>query len=91
MHDAHCRFGLRHGSDVICEKPIVLNPWNIDSLEEIEQETGQNIYNILQLRLHPSVLELKKQIENGDPDKVYDIDLTYLTSRGHWYYTSWKG
>lgn len=91
LHDAHCRFGLRHGADVICEKPIVLNPWNIDALEKIEKETGKNIYNILQLRLHPSVIELKKKIEAAPKDKVFDIDLTYLTSRGHWYYTSWKG
>jgi UDP-N-acetyl-2-amino-2-deoxyglucuronate dehydrogenase len=91
LHDAHCRFGLRHGADVICEKPIVLNPWNIDALEEIEKETGKNIYNILQLRLHKSVLELKKKVETAPKDKVFDIDLTYLTSRGNWYYTSWKG
>jgi UDP-N-acetyl-2-amino-2-deoxyglucuronate dehydrogenase len=91
LHDAHIRFGLRHQADVICEKPIVLNPWNIDALEEIEKETGKNIYNILQLRLHPSVIELKKQIEEGPKDKIYDIDLTYQTSRGNWYYTSWKG
>lgn len=91
LHDSHIRFGLRHGADVICEKPIVLNPWNIEALEEIEKETGKNIYNILQLRLHPSVIALKKQIEEGPKDRIYDIDLTYLTSRGHWYYTSWKG
>lgn len=91
LHDAHIRFGLRHGADVICEKPIVLNPWNIDALEEIEKETGKNIYTILQLRLHPSVLALKATIENGPKDKIYDIDLSYLTSRGNWYYTSWKG
>ncbi len=91
LHDAHIRFGLRHGADVICEKPIVLNPWNIDALEEIEKETGRKVFNILQLRLHPSVVELKRQIENGSKDKIYDVDLTYLTSRGHWYYTSWKG
>ena len=91
LHDAHCRFGLRHGTDVICEKPIVLNPWNVDALEEIEKETGKKIYNILQLRLHPSVVALKKKIDLGPKDKIYDIDLTYLTSRGNWYYTSWKG
>ena len=91
LHDSHIRFGLRVGADVICEKPIVLNPWNIDALEDIEKETGKNIYNILQLRLHPSVIALKKQIEEGPKDKIYDIDLTYLTSRGTWYYTSWKG
>ena len=91
LHDAHMRFGLRHGSDVICEKPIVLNPWNLEALQEIEKETGKNIYNIFQLRLHPSVIELKKRVENGPKDKIYDVDLAYLTSRGHWYYTSWKG
>jgi UDP-N-acetyl-2-amino-2-deoxyglucuronate dehydrogenase len=76
---------------VICEKPIVLNPWNLDALQEKEKETGKTIYNILQLRLHQSVIELKNKIENGPKDKIYDIDLAYLTSRGHWYYTSWKG
>ena len=91
LHDAHIRFGLRHQADVICEKPIVLNPWNIDALEEIEKETGKNVYNILQLRLHQSVIDLKKKIDEGPKDKIYDIDLTYQTSRGNWYYTSWKG
>ncbi|HAA12571.1 MAG TPA: oxidoreductase [Cytophagales bacterium] len=91
LHDAHMRFGLRNDADVICEKPIVLNPWNIDALQEIEKETGRKIYNVLQLRHHPSILELKKKIEEGPADKIYDVDLTYLTSRGHWYYTSWKG
>jgi UDP-N-acetyl-2-amino-2-deoxyglucuronate dehydrogenase len=91
LHDSHIRFGLKNNADVICEKPIVLNPWNIEALKEIENETGQNIYNILQLRLHPSVIELKNKIDNGDPNKIYDVDLSYLTSRGHWYYTSWKG
>ncbi|MDX9908314.1 MAG: Gfo/Idh/MocA family oxidoreductase [Mariniphaga sp.] len=91
LHDSHIRFGLRTGADVICEKPIVLNPWNVDALSEIEHETGKNIYNILQLRLHPSVIELKNKIENGPNDKIYDIDLSYITARGHWYYTSWKG
>lgn len=91
LHDAHIRFGLRQQADVICEKPIVLNPWNIDAIEDIEKETGQSVYNILQLRLHPSVQALKKKIEEGPKDKIYDVDLTYLTSRGNWYYTSWKG
>lgn len=90
LHDAHMRFALRNGADAICEKPLVLNPWNIDSLLEIEKESGQNIYTILQLRLHPAVIELKKKVAKN-PDKIWDIDLTYLTSRGHWYYTSWKG
>lgn len=90
LHDAHIRFGLRNAADVICEKPLVLNPWNIDGLREIEQETGQKVNNILQLRLHPSLVALKERISNG-PDKVYDIDLAYITSRGRWYNTSWKG
>jgi len=91
LHDSHIRFGLRSGADVICEKPIVLNPWNVEMLKEIEKESGKNIYNILQLRLHPSVVELKNKIDSGDPNKIYDVDLSYITSRGHWYYTSWKG
>jgi len=91
LHDSHIRFGLRNKADVICEKPIVLNPWNIDALEEIEKETGKHIFSILQLRLHPSIIALKEKVQNGPKDKIYDIDLTYLTSRGHWYYTSWKG
>ena len=91
LHDSHIRFGLRNRADVICEKPLVLNPWNINALKEVEQESGNKIYNILQLRLHPSIVALKKKIENAPKDKIYDVDLSYLTSRGHWYYTSWKG
>ena len=91
LHDAHTRYGLRLGCDVVCEKPLVLNPWNIDALERVEEETGHKAYNILQLRLHDSVVALKKRIEQGPTDKVYDVDLTYITSRGNWYYTSWKG
>ena len=91
LHDAHIRFGLRYGADVICEKPIVLNPWNIDALQEIEKETGNSVYNILQLRLHDSIKAVKEIVDQGPKDKVYDFDLTYLTSRGNWYYTSWKG
>ncbi len=91
LHDAHIRFGLRMGADVICEKPIVINPWNIEALQEIENETGRNIYNILQLRLHKSIQDLKNKVDKGPKDKTYDFDLTYLTSRGLWYYTSWKG
>lgn len=90
-HDAYIRYGLRLGANVICEKPVVLNPWNIDALEKIEQETGHQAYNILQLRLHDRIVALKKKVEEGPKDKVYDIDLTYITSRGNWYYTSWKG
>jgi len=91
LHDSHTRYALRLGCDVICEKPLVLNPWNIDALQCVEEETGHKVNNILQLRLHPSVLALKKKIDEGPQDKVYDVDLTYITSRGKWYYTSWKG
>ena len=91
LHDSHIRFALRHGADAICEKPLVLNPWNIDALAEIEKETGKKVYNIFQLRLHSVIKKLKEDIENGPKDKIYDIDLTYITSRGHWYDTSWKG
>ncbi|MCE5344879.1 MAG: Gfo/Idh/MocA family oxidoreductase [Bacteroidales bacterium] len=91
LHDSHIRFALRHGADAICEKPLVLNPWNIDALSEIEQETGKRIFNILQLRLHPVIKKLKEEIDNGPKDKVYDIDLSYITSRGNWYDISWKG
>lgn len=91
LHDSHIRFALRHGADAICEKPLVLNPWNIDALAEIEKETGKKIYTILQLRLHPSIIALRERIQNGSKDKVYDVDLTYITSRGHWYHHSWKG
>lgn len=91
LHDSHIRFALRHGADAICEKPLVLNPWNVDALEEIEHESQQQIYNILQLRLHPSIIALKKKIDEGPKDKIYDINLTYITSRGRWYYISWKG
>ncbi|MFT7420424.1 MAG: UDP-N-acetyl-2-amino-2-deoxyglucuronate dehydrogenase [Arcticibacterium sp.] len=91
LHDAHIRTALRIGADAICEKPLVLNPWNIDALEKVEQSTGRRTWNILQLRVHESIIALRQKIKNGPKDKVYDIDLTYLTSRGHWYYTSWKG
>lgn len=91
LHDAHIRLALRNEADAICEKPLVLNPWNVDALGEIEKESGQRIYNLLQLRLHPAIIELKKKIENGPENKKYDLDLTYITSRGHWYYMSWKG
>lgn len=94
LHDSHIRFALRHGAHAICEKPLVLNPHNIDALKVVEEETGKKVFNILQLRLHPSIIQLKKAVEQQlavNPDKIFDIDLTYLTSRGHWYFTSWKG
>ena len=91
LHDAHIRFGLRIGADVICEKPVVLNPWNIDALLEIEKETGKNIYTILQLRLHPAIIALKEKIAAAPPNKRYAVNLQYITSRGNWYHASWKG
>lgn len=91
LHDSHIRFGLRLGAHVICEKPLVLNPWNIEGLQEIEQETGKKVNSILQLRLHPKVLEMKKQLDEEKRTKKVDVDLVYITSRGKWYYTSWKG
>jgi UDP-N-acetyl-2-amino-2-deoxyglucuronate dehydrogenase len=91
LHDAHIRFSLRIGADAICEKPLVLNPWNVKALEEIEQETQHRINTILQLRLHPAIIALKQRIDSEPKDKFYDIELTYITSRGHWYHVSWKG
>ncbi len=91
LHDSHIRFALRHHADAICEKPIVLNPWNIDALQEIEKETGNKIYTVLQLRLHPKIVELRDRIKKGPAGKVYDIDMSYITSRGNWYNISWKG
>lgn len=91
LHDAHIRYALRYGADAICEKPLVLNSWNLDGLTEIERETGKKVYTILQLRLHPGIIALRERIKNGPRNKVYDIDLQYMTSRGHWYHSSWKG
>jgi UDP-N-acetyl-2-amino-2-deoxyglucuronate dehydrogenase len=91
LHDSHIRFALRHQAEAICEKPIVLNPWNVEALQEIENETGKKINTVLQLRLHPKIIELRDKIKNGPKGKVYDIDLSYITSRGNWYYISWKG
>lgn len=91
LHDAHIRLALRNQCHAICEKPIVLNPWNVDALQEIEKESGQKIYTILQLRHHPSIIALKKMVDEGPKDKIYNIDLTYFTSRGRWYFISWKG
>ena len=91
LHDSHIRFALRQGADAICEKPLVLNPWNVDALEEIENETGKKIYTILQLRLHPSIIKLREQVLSRKDGKKMDVDLTYITSRGSWYHHSWKG
>jgi UDP-N-acetyl-2-amino-2-deoxyglucuronate dehydrogenase len=91
LHDAHVRFGLRIGADVICEKPVVLNPWNVDALMEMEKETGKKVYSILQLRLHPAIKSLREKILNGPAGKKYKVDLKYITARGSWYQSSWKG
>lgn len=91
LHDAHIRFALRSGADAICEKPLVLNPWNVDKLRKVEEKTGKKVFNILQLRVHPSIIALKEKVKNSKSNKKFEVDLTYLTSRGHWYFTSWKG
>lgn len=91
LHDSHIRFGLRQGANVICEKPLVLNPWNVEALDQLQKETGKEVYNILQLRLHPDIIALKEKVAASDPAKIFDFDLAYITSRGNWYYTSWKG
>jgi UDP-N-acetyl-2-amino-2-deoxyglucuronate dehydrogenase len=91
LHDSHIRFALKQEANVICEKPLVLNPWNIDSLRELEKESGKKVSNILQLRLHPTIIELRNKVNSNGLDRKYDVELTYITSRGHWYYTSWKG
>jgi UDP-N-acetyl-2-amino-2-deoxyglucuronate dehydrogenase len=91
MHDSHIRLALRNEAAAICEKPVVLNPWNLDALQEIEKETGKKVFTIFQVRLHPVIKALREKILNSPDDKVYNVDLTYITSRGKWYYRSWKG
>ncbi len=91
LHDAHIRFALRVGADAICEKPLVLNPWNCDALTEMEGQTGRRVYNILQLRVHPAIMALREKIRNNTGGKRHSIDLTYITGRGNWYFFSWKG
>lgn len=91
LHDAHMRFALRSGADAICEKPIVLNPWNLDRLHEIEEETGRKINTILQLRVHPAILALRDKVRADSHGEKHEVDLTYVTSRGQWYLYSWKG
>ena len=90
LHDSHIRFALRSGADAICEKPLVLNPWNVERLAQVEKESSNKINTILQLRLHPSIVDLKNRVA-ASPDSKFDVDLTYITSRGHWYLVSWKG
>ena len=91
LHDAHIRLALRIGANPICEKPLVINPWNLDALEELEEETNCRINTVLQLRVHPSLIELKKTIQNKYKDHRANVRLTYITSRGLWYNYSWKG
>ena len=91
LHDAHTRYGLRCGADVICEKPLVLNPWNLEALQELEIETGRKVWNLLQLRHHPRIVELKKWAQSQPDDEIFEVELTYITPRGQWYHASWKG
>lgn len=91
LHDSHIRFALRSHTEVICEKPLVLNPWNIDPLKEIEQETGMRVNTILQLRMHPAIIGLRDKVAKASKIQKYNVDLTYITSRGNWYLQSWKG
>jgi UDP-N-acetyl-2-amino-2-deoxyglucuronate dehydrogenase len=89
LHDSHCRLALRVGADVICEKPLVINPWNLDALEELEEETKRRIYTVLQLRVHPALLKLREELQQDK--RMHEVELTYITSRGPWYQVSWKG
>lgn len=91
LHDAHIRFGLRLGADVICEKPVVLNPWNVDALLDMEKETGRQVYSILQLRVHPAILALQQRVRAATGNTKYTIHLDYISARGNWYLNSWKG
>ena len=90
LHDAHIRLALRSGANAICEKPLVINPWNLDALQELEQETGRRVYTVLQLRLHPQLIALRNKLRAA-PSTLHDVCLTYCTSRGRWYDVSWKG
>ncbi len=91
LHDSHIRFALRSGADAICEKPLVLNPWNIEGLLEVQRDSGRKVNTILQLRVHPAVIALREKMASNKSDKKVDVDLTYITSRGNWYLQSWKG
>ena len=91
LHDAHCRLAIRVGAEVICEKPLVINPWNLDGLEEIEAKTGRKVYTVLQLRVHPALLKLRESLQVEAGGKQHDVVLTYIASRGIWYHVSWKG
>lgn len=91
LHDAHIRLALRVGANAICEKPLVLNPWNLDALQELEQETSTRVFTVLQLRVHPALLELKQKLTQSNSKQKSEVVLSYITSRGLWYYFSWKG
>jgi UDP-N-acetyl-2-amino-2-deoxyglucuronate dehydrogenase len=91
LHDAHIRLALRIGADAICEKPLVLNPWNLDILEDLEKESGKSVYTIHQLRVHPSLIEIKEKLDKEKNSAKHQVELTYITSRGMWYNYSWKG
>lgn len=91
LHDSHVRFALRSNADAVCEKPIVLNHWNIDALVALEKETGKSVFTVLQLRLHPSIQELKKKVATEFAGEKYEVELSYISARGSWYFNSWKG
>jgi UDP-N-acetyl-2-amino-2-deoxyglucuronate dehydrogenase len=91
LHDSHIRLALRAGADCLCEKPIVINPWNLDALRTIEEETGRRVFTVLQLRLHPKVMALRERVRAGAPGRKHEVDLRYVTRRGPWYFVSWKG
>ena len=91
LHDAHCRLGFRVSANVLCEKPLVINPWNLDALQEIEAESGGKINTVLQLRLHPRLIELRDKIMQERSGRQYEVELAYVTGRGPWYHQSWKG
>jgi UDP-N-acetyl-2-amino-2-deoxyglucuronate dehydrogenase len=91
LHDAHIRLALRVGAHVICEKPLVINPWNLDALQELERETGRRVNTVLQLRLHPQLIALRDQLASEPSGDLHDVCLTYITARGRWYDVSWKG
>src|SRR5688500_19232830 len=91
LHDAHCRLALRVNADAICEKPLVVNPWNLDALQELESETRRRVWTVLQLRVHPKLIELRNRLREGPAGVQHDVVLTYITGRGAWYHTSWKG
>jgi UDP-N-acetyl-2-amino-2-deoxyglucuronate dehydrogenase len=91
LHDSHIRFALRSNADAICEKPVVLNPWNLDGLAEIERDTGRTVSTVLQLRLHPAIVQLRRRVQEEKKSTKHEVDLAYVTARGRWYLQSWKG